>query len=390
MPLRLSPRALIFIVTEQGELLSDLWILNLPDPQDPDVGSAGFLWTRVESAHGPILGRTCHALVPFGSKLALLGGNFGTSVPDKRVYILNTSETSLPIWENEIDGTPSAFAGSQATSAVGSLVYVFGGNTVEADWEDNPLRVAQASVWYEAPKPRTECRRMPFVPAQGICTGSTIVIASCSESVEQLTSQIREMELEEANETLSVAKGPVFYQAREQCWESVSRTCMALKRDVMADPYGCSSVFLCSSDSMYTSWYINGINACSDRHNSQCSNTFVHKSELCCDIWMAMQQMNCMVNLTLDEGETQAAADAVLQDSISLGYCSNSPTCYSLCPENFWLNKQGLCERCTDCVTMGLFPAQRCSRLADAVCMPLGEAISAAKHQQELIIPKGR
>jgi hypothetical protein len=319
-----------------------------------------------------------------------MGGNFGLTVPDRKVYILNTSASGSHVWAHDPDGTPSAFADYQAAGAVGSLVYVFGGNTAEADWADNPLRVAQASSWYEEAKPRTECRRVPHLPSSGICAGSRLVIASCSESVEALAIKVRDTELQEENKTLAVARGPAFHDGREQCFESVSATCMALLSDVMADPPLCSTGFLCSSDSMYTSWHMDSIDACGSRHNSQCSNAFVQKAELCCDIWLALQQMNCLVNLTASEEALQEAADDVMQDAQSLGYCSDSPTCYSLCQEDYWLNKQGVCEKCTDCVSMGLFPKQKCSRLADAVCVPLGEAISAAKNKQELIIPKGR
>jgi hypothetical protein len=341
-----------------------------------------------------------------------MGGNFGESTPDRKVYILNTSEPSLPTWEEHPHGTPSSFADYQATGAVGSMVYVFGGNTAEADWQDNPLRVAQASTWYEAATPRKECRRVPYVPSDGMCAGTRMVIASCADSVDQLTSRIQAMHLEEANQrrvtaaaseevnedgtltnengTLAVAKGPAFYHTREQCQKQVSSTCMLLLSDVVQDPLLCSTSFHCLADSLYTSWYMDGMTACGSRHNSQCSNAFTQRSELCCDVWMALQQMNCLANLTAGEEAVQEAADAVMRDATSLGYCFDSPVCYSLCPNGYWLNNQGLCRKCTDCVSLGLFPAQRCSRLADALCIPLGEAVSAAKHKEELVIPKGR
>jgi hypothetical protein len=373
----------------QGFLLSDLWILQLPDAQDSGSPQEAYVWTLMEATGGPENGRMGHSMVVFGSKLALMGGYFGPVEPDENVYILNASSDVSLHWMAKLTGTPGAFVAHQATGSVGSVFFAFGTSLNEADCSNSPLLAAQASPWFEAANPRTECQRMQYMPALGMCAGRTVVLSSCSISSSIVQDKIHKLEMEIPNAT--VAKGPMFYHERQECLSMASSTCMLLLRDVLVDPPLCNPSFLCAPDSLYTSWGVDYVSACSYFHNSRCSNEFLPEpAALCCDMWLALQEMNCEAGQSIHDPALMEAAEALTSSAISSGYCSDSSMCYSLCPPSYWLNGQGKCIKCTDCVSKGLFPEKTCTRLSDAVCKPLGQVISAAKHLDNIIIPRGR
>ncbi len=65
----------------------------------------------------------------------------------------------------------------------------------------------------------------------------------------------------------------------------------------------------------------------------------------------------------------------------------NESSCYAFCEDDEFF-RAGECLPCTKCNTLGLYTFDSCTRLGDAVCMPLGHAISVS-NSGVMVLEKG-
>jgi hypothetical protein len=109
---------------------------------------------------------------------------------------------------------------------------------------------------------------------------------------------------------------------------------------------------------------------------------------MCCSIYAAIHTSSCRVNST-NKQTVQAAVAQLIETSLERGRCSDDEaSCYSICEDDEYLS-QGKCVACTRCNDLGQHTWTRCTRLEDAVCQPLSQAI-AATTEPEMTLKPGR
>ncbi len=137
---------------------------------------------------------------------------------------------------------------------------------------------------------------------------------------------------------------------------------------------------------VHTHTYTMADTVCGSRYNPQCERA---SGGLCCDIYAAILKSGCNINATNQE-TADVAVRTLIDASKAQGRCSeDDASCYSVCEVDEFFSA-GQCVACTRCITLGLFTVERCTRLSDAVCKPLGEVVSLNSSTGVLALTEGR
>jgi hypothetical protein len=253
----------------KNTLLSDLWVLNIPDARKgQDIHS--MQWTQLLLDDSPLQGRTGHRLLVFGSNILLMGGRFDVSVtPDRTAHVLrttNTDDCNASKWIAHPTFTLGALSEYQAVAAIGSIIYVFGGSVMGNVIETaRPLMSAEALPWYDpANNDRQDCYRTMYTPQIGVCAGRALTVFSCGVSIQDVYSAYASREdsggpydlliTVGVNNNNDYITGPRWFQSEDECVQNVTAMCLSLGADAVKKPVLCTEDFLCASDSLYTTW----------------------------------------------------------------------------------------------------------------------------------------